>query len=72
MGQRVPVPDERTQQTIDMLKMTQKDLGKMYKRFLKHDKDKSGEISAEEMKPFIEELCGKMVLLIKMDTKRCT
>lgn len=45
---RAPVPDERTQQTIDMLKMDAKDLGKMWQKFSKYDKDKSGTIDIDE------------------------
>ncbi len=49
------MPDERTQQTIDMLKMDAKDLGKMWQRFSKYDKDKSGTIDIDEFYKMIGE-----------------
>ena len=52
---RAPVPDERTQQTIDMLKMTAKDLGVMWEKFSKYDKDKSGTIDIDEFYKLIGE-----------------
>jgi Ca2+-binding EF-hand superfamily protein len=45
---RAPVPDELTQQTIDMLKMDAKDLAKIWQKFSKYDKDKSGTIDIDE------------------------
>jgi len=52
---RAPVPDERTQQTIDMLKMSAKDLGVMWQKFSKYDKDKSGTIDIDEFYKMIGE-----------------
>jgi Ca2+-binding EF-hand superfamily protein len=52
---RAPVPDERTQQTIDMLKMNAKDLGVMWEKFSKYDKDKSGTIDIDEFYKLIGE-----------------
>ena len=52
---RAPVPDERTQQTIDMLKMSAKDLGVMWEKFSKYDKDKSGTIDIDEFYKLIGE-----------------
>ena len=52
---RAPVPDERTQQTIDMLKMTAKDMGVMWQKFSKFDKDKSGTIDIDEFYKLIGE-----------------
>ena len=40
MGQKVPIPDDKMQKQIDMLKMEKKDLGRLWASFKSYDKDK--------------------------------
>ena len=39
MGQKVPIPDDKMQKQIDLLKMEKKDLGKLWASFKRYDKD---------------------------------
>ena len=48
MGQKVPIPDDKMQKQIDLLKMEKKDLGKLWASFKRYDKDKSGNIDIDE------------------------
>ena len=48
MGQKVPIPDDKMQKQIDLLKMEKKDLGKLWASFKRYDKDKSGAIDVDE------------------------
>ena len=48
MGQKVPIPDDKMQKQIDMLKMEKKDLGRLWASFKSYDKDKSGAIDVDE------------------------
>ena len=55
MGAKVPVPDERLQAMIDKLRLKRKDVAKLYRVFVKHDKDKSGTIEVKEFFELIKE-----------------
>ena len=55
MGNKVPVPDERMQKTIDMLRMENTELGTLWALFRAHDADKSGEIDIDEFYSMIGE-----------------
>ena len=55
MGNKIPVPDERMQKTIDLLKLEKKHIRILWKRFQKHDKDKSGTIDIMEFYTMISE-----------------
>ena len=55
MGNKVPVPDERMQKTIDLLRMEKKQLGVLWSKFRKHDADRSGEIDIDEFYAMIGE-----------------
>ena len=55
MGNKVPVPDERMQKTIDMLKLEKTHIRSLFKRFRSHDKDRSGTIDIDEFYHMINE-----------------
>jgi Ca2+-binding EF-hand superfamily protein len=55
MGNKVPVPDDRLQRMIDMLRLTKKDLGKMWRIFQRYDSDHGGTIDIEEFYKLIQE-----------------
>ena len=55
MGNKVPVPDERMQKTIDLLRIEKKQLGTLWNKFRKHDVDRSGEIDIDEFYNMIGE-----------------
>ena len=55
MGNKIPVPDERMQKVMDMLKMDKKSLAKLWKVFRKYDQDNGGTIDIEEFYKLIEE-----------------
>lgn len=55
MGNKLPVPDDRMQKVIDMLKMDKKSLAKLWKVFRKYDQDNGGTIDIEEFYKLIEE-----------------
>jgi Ca2+-binding EF-hand superfamily protein len=48
MGQKIPIPDDKMQKQIDLLKMEKKDIAKLWKAFKSYDKDKSGAIDIDE------------------------
>ena len=55
MGNKIPVPDERMQKIIHLLKLEKKHIRILWKRFQKHDKDKSGTIDIMEFYTMISE-----------------
>jgi len=55
MGNKLPVPDERMQETIDLLQLNDKHIKKLYKVFKKYDKDRSGTIDIDEFFKCIHE-----------------
>lgn len=55
MGNKIPVPDERLQKTIDMLRLDKKELAKFWRIFQKYDRDHGGTIDVEEFYRLIEE-----------------
>ncbi|GBG33043.1 Calmodulin-like protein [Hondaea fermentalgiana] len=55
MGNKIPVPDDRLQKTIDMLKLSKKEINKFWRIFQKYDRDHGGTIDVEEFYRLIEE-----------------
>lgn len=55
MGNKLPVPDERMQETIDLLQLKDKHIKRLYKVFKKYDKDRSGTIDIDEFFKCIHE-----------------
>ena len=55
MGQKVPVPDDRMQKMIDKLRLSKKEQARMWARFRKYDKDKSGTMDISEFYQMIGE-----------------
>ena len=51
----MPVPDDRMQKVIDLLRLKKKHLKILYKKFKHHDKDKSGTIDINEFYKMIHE-----------------
>ncbi len=55
MGNKIPVPDDRLQKMIDMLRLNKKELARLWRVFQKYDKDNGGTIDIEEFYKLIEE-----------------
>ena len=55
MGQKVPVPDDRMQAMIDKLRLSKKEQARIWARFRKFDKDKSGTMDIAEFYQMVGE-----------------
>eukprot|EP00515_Schizochytrium_aggregatum_P011029 CAMPEP_0202081404 /NCGR_PEP_ID=MMETSP0964-20121228/13995_1 /ASSEMBLY_ACC=CAM_ASM_000500 /TAXON_ID=4773 /ORGANISM="Schizochytrium aggregatum, Strain ATCC28209" /LENGTH=367 /DNA_ID=CAMNT_0048648959 /DNA_START=58 /DNA_END=1161 /DNA_ORIENTATION=+ len=55
MGNKVPVPDDRLQRMIDMLRLTKRELAQLWRVFQRYDNDRGGTIDIEEFYRLIEE-----------------
>ena len=55
MGNTFPVPDERMQKIIDLLRLENKHISKMWSCFRRFDKDRSGSIDIDEFYLLVEE-----------------